>query len=88
MAIKVTAAGYTAFFQTKQRFVKEVIKNIDDRFSADSMIILDALGNGYKCCWTAMERKTNGRNGPVPAVIDKQATWFEWEQLHNFITLN
>lgn len=57
MSIKVTAAGYTAFFQTKQRFVKEVIKNIDDRFPADSMTILDSLGNGYKCCWTAMERK-------------------------------
>ena len=81
MAIKVTAAGYTAFFQTKQRFIKEVIKNIDDRFPADSMTI-------HPCCWTAMERKTNGRNGPVPAVIDKQATWFEWEQLHNLITLN
>lgn len=73
VAIKVTAAGYTAFFQTKQRFIEEVVDNIDDRFLADSMTVLDALGilnpqrcleiqhsmaiKSYKCCWTTMERK-------------------------------
>ena len=42
VAIKVTAAGYTAaFFQTKERFIEEVVDNIDDRFPAVSMTVLD-----------------------------------------------
>ena len=51
VAIKVTAAGYTAFFQTKERFIEEVVDNIDDRFPANSMTVLDTLGilNPKRC---------------------------------------
>lgn len=33
-------------------------------------------------------KERNGRNGPVPAVIDEQATRFEWGQLRQLIALN
>ena len=104
VAIKVTAAGYTAFFQTKERFIEEVVDNIDDRFPADSMTVLDALGilNPKRCpanpafygnqelqvLLDHYGKERNGRNGPVPAVIDEQATRFEWGQLRQLMALN
>ena len=33
-------------------------------------------------------RERNGRNGPVPAVIDEQETRFEWGQLHHLMAVN
>ena len=103
VAIKVTEAGYTAFFQTKQRFIEEVVDNIDNWFSADSMTVLDALGilNPKRCpanpaVYGNQElqvlldhygKKRNGRNGPVPPVIDEQATRFEWGQLRRLMAL-
>lgn len=104
VAIKVTAAGYTAFFQTKQRFIEEVVDNIDDRFPADSMTVLDALGilNPESCpanpafhgnqelqvLLDQCGKERNGKNGPVPAVIDEQATRFEWGKLGHLMALN
>lgn len=103
VAIKGTEAGYTAFFQTKQRFIEEVVDNIDNRFSADSMPVLDALGilNPKRCpanpaVYVNQElqvlldhygKKRNGRNGPVSPVIDEQATRFEWGQLRRLMAL-
>ena len=104
VAIKVTAAEYTAFFQTKERFIEEVVDNIDNRFPADSMTVLDALGilNPKRCSANPAVygnqelqvlldhygKERNGRNGPVPAVIDEQATRFKWGQLRQLMALN
>ena len=104
VTIKVTAAGHRAFFQTKQRFIEEVVDNIDDRFPAASMTVLDALGilNPKRCpanpaIYGNQElqvlldhygKERNGRNGPVPAGIDEQETRFEWGQLRHLMALN
>ena len=61
----------------RQKLERPPAFHIPEHVSQFAFVLLDCYG-----------KKTNGRNGPVPAVIDKQATWFEWEQLHDLITLN
>ena len=104
--VKVNESSYASFHRTKDRFIEEVISNIDYRFPADSKSVVDALGilNPRKCPATAnlgnygneelqvlvdhygMEK--NGKDGPVPPIIDEAETKFEWVQSRQVIAAN